>query len=200
MDTRRVNESVHKICNAITQSTKSYVMLRKEKQRINISDMGNIYVLTKGNVSAHSYNNGFLIATISAEEIIGLESIRDVRIINYIRCVTDAEMYVISINDACDLFTELGLWEAAFDVILRYMMVQSRREIKLNQPTSRSTVIEYIKHIWTFKPEQREKTSIYVYVMARTNISRSLIHKVITDLERKGLVLVRRGVLINCDM
>lgn len=200
MDSEKLNESVQKIFKAVKNSDKSFFVSRKANQRVNFSEMSNIYVLTSGNVSAHAYNSGSLIMNIFAIEIIGLEHIRNVKMIDYIRCVTSAEMYVISTEDARGLFTDLNLWDAAFDILLTYMSVLTRRELKLNQPSAKNTVIEYIKYIWTLREQQRNATSIYVYIMARTNISRSLIHSVISELERKKLIAVSRGVLIECTL
>lgn len=200
MDSNKLDDSVQRISLAIQQSNKSFSQSRKANQRINLDDMNSIYLLTNGNVSAHAHSSGSLIVNIFATEIIGLESIRGISLISHIRCVTNVEIHVISTKDMAELLTQKKLWEAAFDIQLRYMIIQARRESKLNQPSAKNTVIEYLKYIWTLKPSQREITSVYVYIMARTNISRSLIHNVISELERKHLAEVHRGILVKCNL
>lgn len=186
-----------RIGNAIERSSKSHFSAHKAKQRIDLKNKDNIYYLCKGNVSAHSSNSGSLIFNIFAPEVFGLEKLKGGMIIDHIRCVTDAEMHVISSSDAIELFNENDLWPCAFENILMYMKIMLVREKKLNQPTIKDSIIQYLKYIWSLRPEQRAVTSIYTHILLRTHISRSSIHKVLAELESDGLIVVKRGILLE---
>jgi len=74
------------------------------------------------------------------------------------------------------------------------------RDFMIHQPTAKDTVIQYLKYIWTFSSKKRESTSVISFISARTYVARSSIHKFISELERDGLIYVKRGRLIDCKL
>lgn len=205
MSKKLVNDFNLRIGMAIENSNKSYSSTYKCNQRVNTRNKDDIYYLTKGNITAHSSNGGSLMYNILAPEILGLERLGTDKLnhlvgVDHFRCVTDAEFHIISKIDALDLLRENDLWEYAFYNILVYWNISLIRELKLNQPTTKDTVIEFLKYIWNLNPAQRNTTSVYLHILSRTRISRSFIHKVINELQKDGLITVRRGILIECSL
>ncbi|MBM3074678.1 helix-turn-helix domain-containing protein [Lelliottia sp. RWM.1] len=201
MDNISIEKSIAALGSAIINSEKSVLLTYEKNQRINTHNTDVIYYVAKGNVSIHPEDHhGLLLFNIFAPEIIGLEKIRGVNIMGHLRCHTDVDIYTLKTDDAISLFDEQNLWPNAYDGLLRYLNSLSRRESRLNQPKISHIIIEHIKYIWTLRPAQRERTSIFSYILQRSNISRSAVHKTVAELEKKGLILVQRGILIECHL
>jgi len=200
MDERAIEAAIQRVGKAIEDSGKSFLFNYKARQRIDLKNKNNIYFLKSGSVAAHSYNEKILTCNILVPEVIGIESLRGMGMFKFLRCITDVELVAISNTDAVELFTALNIWRDVNDCCLSLLNVYLRKEHKFNQSTSRGTIIEYMKHIWTLSPSQRNSTSIYTFILARTHISRSLIHKVVSALEDEGLIIVRRGILVKCKL
>jgi hypothetical protein len=193
-------ESILKLGCAIENSPESFFTKYKAKQRIDLHNKSDIYYLSKGNVSAYSFGREVLVFNVFAPEIIGLEKVGGMKIINHLRCVTDIEMHVLNTSSAIDLFNSYNLWSNAYDVSLAYLGVYHSRDNKLSSPSAQDIIIQYIKYIWSLDQSQREITSIYSFILERTHISRSLIHRVISRLEGDDLISVTRGILTDCKL
>lgn len=193
------NYAILIIGNEIENSYKSYVIHHKKKQRVEIANKKNIYFLAKGSACMYSSENGLIIKNFFAPVIINLENIKQLNIDFFIRCNSDVTMHVMSNQDTVELFDTKKLWSFAFDILSRNLKVCYLRDKFIRQPTTRDTIIEYIKYIWAFDEQQRNSISLYNYIMSRTYISRSSIHKIFSELERKGFITLRRGVLVKSN-
>jgi hypothetical protein len=191
-------EPIYRLGEEIVKSNESFLSIHKKNQRINVHNKDNIYYLTKGNVAVYSFGGELLTFNVFAPEIMCIEKLRGVKIINHFRCVTECEMYTISCEEAINIIEKNNLWSTAFDIAMTPIIIYHGRDNKITRPTARETIIQYVKYIWEFDPAQRNETSIYTFILERTNISRSLIHKVIADLEREGVLTVSRGIITMC--
>jgi hypothetical protein len=194
------HESIIKIGHAIEMSPESFLSVYKAKQRIDLHNKNHVCYLTKGNVSAYSFGREVLIFNIFSPEIIGLEKIGGLTMINHLRCVTNAEMHIIDTRILKDLINNNDLWSNAYDISLVYLKSYHSRDNKLSSPSAKDTIVQYIKYIWSLEPSQREVTSIYSFILERTHISRSLIHRVVSNFESEGLISVHRGILRDCKL
>ncbi|HID7510873.1 TPA: helix-turn-helix domain-containing protein [Enterobacter hormaechei] len=193
-------EPINRLGNVIQQSGNSHFAVHKPKQRIDLHNQNKIFYLIKGNVSVYSQEGEVLVVNIFAPEIICLEKLSNLKIYSYMRCVTECEFSIISTQDARDLLEVHSLWSDAFDILTRYLYIYYSRDNKLTRPTTRESIIQYLKYIWAFKLHQRETTSVYTFILERTHISRSLIHKVVSELQAEGLIIVQRGILTDCKL
>lgn len=188
-------ESVIDLGDAIENSPESYSSIYKAKQRINIANKKEIYYLKKGNVTAFSAGTDKIIFNIFAPDIICLEKLRGLNIIDHFRCVIGSEIHTLNVDSALVLINNGQLWDRVYDILIGYLRIYHSRDVKLSQASARDTVIHYLKYVWRLDVKQRNETSIYTYILDRTHISRSLIHKVLSDLEKEGLLKMNRGVI-----
>ncbi|MDZ5641635.1 helix-turn-helix domain-containing protein [Enterobacter sp. A103] len=193
-------EPIHRLGEAIAKSDKSHLVMHKSKQRIDVHNKNHVFYLAKGNIGAYSFDGEVLIFNIFAPEIICLEKLKDHKILNHLRCVTDCELHVINTDYLRDIIDKGSLWSDAFDIISRYLYIYYVRDNNLTRPTAKESIIQYLKYIWGFENTQRESTSVYTFLLERTHISRSLIHKVLSELEKDGVISVSRGILTMCNL
>lgn len=194
-----ISEAVIKVGGEIEESTFSYSAFRKKKQRIDLKKYGHVIYLKKGIISVYTDPSDLLTGSISSPAILGLVGLHYKETYYYLRCETPCEMVIISHEEAANLFTRNTLWEYAFNICndffynyLRGSKTQSSRKVK-------DIVTEHLKDIWSMESTQREKVSIYKFILSRNQVSRSAIHKVIKDLCESGKAVVSRARLIDFD-
>ncbi|HAS1070463.1 TPA: hypothetical protein I3803_004661 [Enterobacter cloacae] len=193
-------EPIYKLGDEIKKAESSYFAVHKAKQRIDVHNKNNVYYLAKGNLTAYSYGGEVLIFNIFAPEIVCLEKLESLMIFNHFRCITDCEIHVVSATEMRAILDSRSLWSDAYAIICRYLNGYYNRENKLNQRSARESIIEYLKYIWNLPEAQRQSTSIYSFILERTHISRSLIYKVVSELEKEKTIAVSRGVLTQCRL
>jgi len=192
------NSPAFYIGNVILNSNKSFLTHYKKNQRINFDD-NNVFYLSKGNIEGYSFDESILLYNMGAPEIIGVEKMNDFSAIKYLRCVTDVDIHIIHQSHFRCLLDNFNLWPSAFEILSTYYSVCHRRMNRINRPTRRDIIIQFIKYIWINPNIKRDTTSIYTYIQVRTQISRSFIHKTVSELAKDGFINMDRGVLISCN-
>jgi CRP-like cAMP-binding protein len=196
MGSANIGESISIIGGAIIGSMDAYFLKRKKNQRIDLKTSDNICYLLSGDVSIFRVEDDLLTVSLCSPAILGLAQMRNRYKSHYIRCNTDCEMWVISSGGAVDLFTENKIWNHAFDILTGHLQLYFERESTVSQKRTKEVVVEHLKNIWLMDDERRAKTSLYSYIMKRSHLSRSGIHKALSDLVKDELVEVVRGKLI----
>lgn len=192
-----IQHSVREIGKAIMQHDDSYLSHRKKNQRFDLKRENQICFLIKGCVSAYRLKDNILTLSLNAPAILGLAQMRSDKATHYMRCNEDCEMWLLDADHAVSMFDILNMWRHAFDILTKHVYLYHDRETMINQPNVKSVVLEHIKLLWGMEADQREKTSIYTYVLSRNIVSRSAVHKAIQELEADGVVKVTRGKLLE---
>lgn len=200
MSRKNVADSVQIIGNEIERAESAYHTQRRKHQRIELKSYDSLCYLKTGAVSEYRLENNILTITIRAPAILGLVQMRSLMKSHYLRCDSDCEMWVIGTRDAEELFTRRGLWQHAFDSLTLYLQMYFERENMLSHPGARDIVIEHLHHIWSLSEAERKRISIYSFILARTHISRSSVHKIIQKLEATGEIISARGRLVDFRM
>jgi CRP-like cAMP-binding protein len=195
MPTINVERSVSLIGEKIQASEHAYYSERKRNQRIELKTYNSVCYLKKGSVSVYRLENNILTLTIKAPAILGLAQMRNETKSHYLRCDMDCEMWVISTPDAIELFNSRNLWMHAYDILTRHLQMYFIRENMLSQPTIRGIVMEHLKYIWSLPLAERLSISVYTFILARNQVSRSAVHKVLREFISTGEAHITRGKL-----
>lgn len=195
MPTINVERSVSLISTEIESSEYAHYSKRKKNQRIDLKTYNNICYLKNGTVSVYCLDNNMLTLTIRAPAILGLAQMRNETKSHYLRCDVDCDMWVISTSDAIELFNSRNLWMHAYDILTRHLQMYFIRENILSQPTIRGIVMEHLKCIWSLPQAERQFVSVYTFILARNQISRSAVHKVLREFIASGEAHINRGKL-----
>lgn len=197
MSPNNFEESVFLIGGEIKKSENAWFSLRKKRQRIDLKAEVNILYLEKGSVSVYRLEDDLVTVNVSAPAILGLAQMRSLYNGHYLRCDTDCDMWVMSTQNASELFTQKNLWIHAFDLLTHHFARYFQREKLQSHRTIRDLVVEHVKFIWSQAHDVREKTSVYTFILARNHISRSAIHKVLQELVQEGQITLNRGKLTS---
>lgn len=190
-----VVKSVCVVGNAIERAQNSYFSKRKKNQRIELKTNNCICFLKTGSVSIYRLENNLLTVSLDAPAILGLAQMRNEFKSHYLRCNSDCDMWVISVQDAINIFNAENLWMHAFDILTKHLQMYFQRENMLSHPKVCDIVKEHLRFIWAMPEVERKRTSVYTFIKARNHISRSAIHKEIQTLTRNGFIQIERGKL-----
>lgn len=180
----------------IVKSEVAYHARFKKNQRFNFTDKGKVLYLVSGDISICRIKDGVLILSIEGPTIIGLSFINEFAPLHYIRCESDCECHIISINDMMKLIDMKNIWNHAFSSVVETVQKYMIRDSQTLQKNARSVVFENLRAIWSLDEEVRNRTSIYNYILERNHISRSAIHQVVRNLKEQELIDTARGKLI----
>lgn len=191
-----IDESVSILGEHIGSSKNSYLAKHKKNQRIELIARNNICYLKRGRVVVLRRDNDLVTLTIEAPMILGLTQLNNQTKYHYLRCETDCQMLIISNEDATDIFNRKNLWGYAFNILTWHLNLYFQREMMMTHPDIRMVINEHLKYVWTLPSDMRSKTSVYNFIMSRTHISRSAIHKITQEMIKNGTVKIERGKLI----
>lgn len=192
--------SVEIIAACIEGSDSAYYSERRRTHRLELRKNSEIAYLKEGVVSVHRQEDGLVTLTIKAPAIIGLAQMRGVRASHFFRCSTDCSMWFVNIEKATELFDSKKLWRHAFDLLTAHIHLYFTRENVFHKQSIKDMVAEHLRLLW-LSDESERNCSIYSYILNRSNISRSAIHKAVAELVRDGWACVHRGklVMFNCE-
>ncbi|KFD23656.1 helix-turn-helix domain-containing protein [Yokenella regensburgei] len=194
------NEAITIIGEAIKDCGSSCLIYRKKRQRFDVESHQQIFYLIQGSVNVYRKSDDVLTNTVTGPAILGLLQMKMKEKTHYFRCDTDCEMWSLSIHDTNAIFNEKDLWGYAFDLLTHSIYQWYRRSNMIEQKDVYSIVVQHLKYIWEMSTESRTQTSIYSFILRRSHISRSSIHKAICVLKEEGVVKVNRGKLLELSI
>lgn len=191
------SESIDILGKAILEHKQAIFVRRKKNQRFSLKKSGQISYLVQGEISVLRRSDGSPSLTLKAPTILGFAQMRSISETHHMRCLMECEMWDLDENEAMQMMDQKQLWKHAFDILTLHLHMYYEKEYLNSLPNARSKVLENLKLLWSEEPEIRLHHSIYNFTISRSKMSRSSVHKVLKDLESEGVILTRRGKLLN---
>lgn len=179
----------------IESNRNSFYMKCKKNQRHNITTDKQVFFLKSGTISIYRMKDDMLTMDVNSPAVLGLSFIKEFTPMHYFRCTSECELHVLGLNHTMRMLNEKNLWEQAFYNVSELVQHYMKRDALVIQKNSHAIVMEHLRVIWSMDDDTREKTSIYTYILERNIISRSAIHKVVTDLINQSVINIHRGKL-----
>jgi hypothetical protein len=189
-------DSTKKLGMEIINNGEAFHAEFKKNQQFNFTDESKVLYLVSGQISVCRIKDGVLILSMEGPVIIGLSFINEFSPLHYIRCESDCECHIISINEMVKLIDMKNIWKDAFSSVVETVQNYMTRDTQTLQKNVHSVVIENLRAIWLLEKDVRSKTSIYNYILKRNHISRSAIYQVIKNLKEQNVIDTARGKLI----
>ena len=197
IDRINVSESVEIVGSLIKNSRHSHFEQHKKNQRIDIKNNNNIYCIETGRISFYRTQDNVLTITMTAPCLAGIAQMLFQYQTHYIRCEESCNMWVISNQEMKELVSQNNLWMHMYNLLAKQVQQYFEREYMISQKSTREIVLQHLAYIWDMPEEERISTSIYNFILLRTHLSRSGIHKVISELEKEMMIETSRGKLIH---
>ncbi|HID7510843.1 TPA: Crp/Fnr family transcriptional regulator [Enterobacter hormaechei] len=196
MQTDNIIDSVLILGELIESSGQSYLSVRKKNHRIELKKENKIGFLKRGSVSVCRSENDIVTVSLEGPAILGMAQMFHDTQSHYIRCSRDCDIVMIDAANFIRLLMLKKHWFHAFIIISHYMQMYFQREKMLGHKTIRKIVIEHLRYLWEQEEETRNNTSVYTFILARNQISRSSLHKIMSKLSEEEFIRLQRGKLL----
>lgn len=193
-------ESVARLGNSIKKHKNTLKLFASVNKIINFNLFGkkSIIYLEGGSININSVNKNILLFKLEAPFIIGLDQLFYDSEYYYITANDNVSLYLLSHEDAIDLFDKEKLWKDIANLISYSMELYEHRSNNLLENRNVYDIIKFhLETIWSMTENEREKISVFHYILKRHKISRSSVAKIVKELNNGGYITTKRGVLVN---
>lgn len=160
-------------------------------------------LLEEGVASVCFAENQLVISTILAPAILGLidnygvfNGLPDKRHCSLF-AETDLSGRWIAHQAAVNILNEKNLWQEMAHILTQRLMVLSMRERELLGGDSYQMVRILLMELAVYSETYRRQINVLRFIQRRTNLSRSRIMSILSELRKGGYIIIHRGVLMT---
>ena len=188
----------HNEMAAIIEATSDYEEKTLRKwQKISTEKSDDIHIIVSGEVEFRRSSDDLCIFTLQGQCIFGLSAIfynsthmhRVVRSNAVVRSINKEEFH--------RLMTQHDLWPDLTKVLAWYICMLSKRDDVLVARSAYSVVREFLIEINELIVQHQRDINIYDYIQEYTNLARSTIIKILSDLKKGQYIVVEKGRLLS---
>lgn len=155
-----------------------------------------IYFMTEGVFRLYRDGGEILIYTVESPAILGIvELFYSTKERLSVQCETDCEFVLMDADVFHQMVERTRSWESIARMLAGYIiaLLESHRRViqKGTYQVMRELIVEYAN----LSKEARSGMLLYTYIIKRSGLSRSSVMNVLSVLNRKGYVRIKRGQL-----
>ncbi|NIF36846.1 cAMP-binding protein [Enterobacter sp. Tr-810] len=188
----------HDEMDTIISATSGYEEKTLKKwQKISTADSEYIHIIINGEVEFRRVSDELCMFTLQGHCIFGLSSIfyNSTHMYGLVRANTVVRS--IKKDDFARLMTEKNLWPELTKILSWYICLLSKRDDVLVARSAYSVVREFLLEINELIVHHQRDINVYDYIQEYTNLARSTIIKILSDLKKGQYIVIDKGRLIN---
>lgn len=162
----------------------------KKWQKISTTDSGYIHVIVSGEVEFRRESDELCMFTVTGQCLFGLSSMYYNATHMYGLVRTNTVVRSIKKEVFAQLMAEKNLWPDLTKVLSWYICVMSKRDDVLVARSAYSVVREFLYEINDLTVHQQRDINVYDYIQEYTNLARSTIIKILSDLKKGQYIVV----------
>lgn len=169
----------------------------KKWQKLSTADSEYIHIIVSGEVEFRRGSDELCMFTVTGYCIFGLSSMyyQSAHMYGLVRANTVVRS--IKKEDFARLMTEKNLWPELTKVLSWYICMLSKRDDVLVARSAYSVVREFLYEINDLIVQHQRDINVYDYIQEYTNLARSTIIKILSDLKKGQYIVVEKGRLLN---
>jgi len=169
----------------------------KKWQKISTADSQYIHIIVSGEVEFRRESDELCMFTVTGQCVFGLSAIfyQSAHMYGLVRANTVVRS--IKKEAFAQLMTEKNLWPELTKVLSWYICLLSKRDDVLVARSAYSVVREFLYEINELIVHHQRDINIYDYIQEYTNLARSTIIKILSDLKKGQYIVVEKGRLLN---
>lgn len=188
----------HQEKEAIISVTEGYEEKTLKKwQKLSTADSKYIYIIVSGEVEFRRESDELCMFTVEGPCIFGLSSMFSHTSHMYALVRTNTVVRSIPKDEFTQLISEHNLWEDLTRLLFWYVLLMSKRDDILVARSAYSVVREFLYEIHELKINYQRDINVYDYIQEYTNLARSTIIKILSDLKKGQYIIVEKGRLLN---
>ncbi|CAI2008160.1 TPA: helix-turn-helix domain-containing protein [Serratia fonticola] len=161
----------------------------------------NCYVLQTGYYALVRSHDNLTLTNLSAPMIVGLPEVFQPMVggMFYLRAETAGIVTRVEGDAVLRLISENNMWESLGQVLSYFVGVLYHREHALFGQSVYHIVCYFLREMMDAPVELRMLNNVACYILQRTQISRSSVMRIISQLRAGGYITVQNGRLININ-
>ncbi|MCU6670854.1 helix-turn-helix domain-containing protein [Enterobacteriaceae bacterium H4N4] len=169
----------------------------KKWQKITTHDCDHVYFILNGVVEVRRNSDELCMFTSRSQSIFGLAGLFYDTSHIYGIARTDTQVRIIPKEDFLRIINEQSLWPEITKIFSWYICMLNKRDDILIARSAYSVVLEFLLEINELIVHQNRDINVYDYIQEYTNLARSTIIKILSDLKKGKYIVVEKGRLIN---
>ncbi|WMY75326.1 helix-turn-helix domain-containing protein [Buttiauxella selenatireducens] len=157
------------------------------------------YLISKGSFVLHRQNDDRIVGFGNAPVILGLGNLTQMYIGSYIRTITTCEIGIIPTHQLFEIIERENLWRP----LAEHLLIIGGKLFTIGQQLSAPTTYEIIRaqllELISENETIKNSTTVENYIRLKTNLSRSMIMKILASLKAGGYIELERGKLIKIN-
>lgn len=199
MNNLLTTSAIEKITPFLVNVGGSFVIYASQNQSIKfrMQNKQYVYYLTEGEIDMHREVDDILLLTMRAPKILGLSLLSSDDCFHYMKTTKNSKLIAIEKNHFRELVETHNLWKEVFTITSSLMKNYFKRDERFSSKNVYDVIKNNLEILWESPPLERKKTSIFKYILSRSDMSRSSLSKVLKDLNDGGYITISRGKLLN---
>ena len=187
----------HEMENIISATEGYEEKTLKKWQKITTVDNEFIHVIVSGEVEFRRESDELCMFPLHGQCVLGLSSIFYHSSHMYGLVRSNTVVRSIPKDAFSQLMTEKGLWPELTKVLAWYICMLSKRDDVLVARSAYSVVREFLLEINELIVHHQRDINVYDYIQEYTNLARSTIIKILSDLKKGQYIVGEKGRLLN---
>lgn len=184
--------------DAIIAATAEYPEKTLKKwQKIITADVNFIHIVISGEVEIRRVSDELSMFTMRSAGFLGVSSIYNKASYMYGIARDTTVIRTIRKDEFERLIGEKNLWPQFSQILVWYIGLLSKRDDILVARSAYSVVREFLLEINELIIYQNRDVNVYDYIQEYTNLARSTIIKILSDLKKGHYIVVEKGKLKN---
>ncbi|AUV00845.1 hypothetical protein C2U51_07430 [Enterobacteriaceae bacterium ENNIH1] len=177
----------------------SQLIYASENQRIpfTIKNKKYIYFLSEGKVDIHRATDDILLFSLRAPALLGIIALNGENIYHYLKTATDSKLISIEKNSFIELINTQSLWREIYIISTEMANFFFKRDERFNSKNVYNIIKNNLEVLWELPQNEREKISVFKFIMSRSNISRSSLNNILRELSDGQYIKINRGRLLD---
>ncbi len=171
----------------------------KKWQKINTADSDYIQIVVSGEVEIRRASDELSMFTLTTQGILGIASVYNNAALLYGLARTTTVIRTIKKTDFERVIGENNLWPELTKILVWYIGIFSKRDDVLVARSAYSVVREFLLEINDLIVLHKRDVNVYDYIQEYTNLARSTIIKILSDLKKGHYIVVEKGKLVTIN-
>jgi CRP-like cAMP-binding protein len=199
MDNILTTSAIEKITPFLVNVGGTFVIYASQNKSIRFRSQNKqyVYYLTEGEVDMHREVDDILLLTMQAPKILGLSLLNSDECFHYMKTTKNSKLIAIEQAHFCEVIEANNLWKEVFTITSSIVKSYFKRDERFCSKSVYDVIKNNLEVLWDSPPGERKKTSIFKYILSRSDMSRSSLSKVLKDLNDGGYITISRGKLLN---
>jgi len=192
------NSRPEKAIDAIIAATADYPEKTLKKwQKVITADTNYVHILIRGEIEIRRRSDELSMFTMRYAGFLGVSAVYNRASHMYGIARDTSVIRTIKREEFERIISENNLWLEFSQILVWYIDILSKRDDVLVARSAYSVVREFLLEINDLILYQNRDINVYDYIQEYTNLARSTIIKILSDLKKGQYIVVEKGKLIN---